>query len=541
MYGVTVRVYDNGEKLEELIIPGTTIYQSKNIALPADLELDSIVATAPGREKKKLENYTVKENANRLELVPDPAKYDHWFSNSASTPGAHAGWFKGGVAVLSADVGANGFYLTGKWTTTISAETADSVVATKDGFNKLKLVNVSAAAGNNNLQLLLDQITYQYRFTGAATTPAGTIVTVYEDGADISGCTVTGTSYATNNWTSTLSSMNIDSVVFSYPGYVTQRFLNVAVVPGDNVKNAALVQKSYNHTLIINILSSEAGEGKMVRDGTITIDGISYSVVNQTLTRSWTDYNPTAGVTYDININGVGHLDAGPRTVSVGNSLTENRTLTANTFSFLDASKVASVGKLAGKNLTFVAFSDQAYTLPDDLMNIRDGSNHGIISYILPDVTFVNDTINPNTGLPISAQNKIDQQNAIDFLAAELTTRTGLTLVNAYKIKGDHSIWSNFVGECIIYKSNMTPGNGKTYVTSNTFNESDAHTRPTDGFNTIIAEGTGAQLCIYDLISGDNGNGMVVNGSGIFTGLSWIGDVAAKAAYLFPEAFFKKK
>ena len=330
--GATAKAYDGGMKLEELVVGTNGAYQTKNITLPADLKVDSIVVTAPSRDKKKLVNQAVAENANKLEFVLDLTAYDHWFSNNASTPGAHAEWFKNGIIVMNADVAANGSYLTGKWVTNNGAETVDSVVTKKNGHNKLKLVNVSAVTGNNDLRLLLDQIIYQYSFVGSNTSPNGTAVAVYEGGANIANGTVSGSSYATNNWTSTLASMNIDSVVFAYPGHATQRFIDVAVVPGTNTKNATLVQNTYNHTLIINLASSEAAEGHKVRDGTVTIDGVTYAVTNQSLTRSWTDTNPAASVTYDINVNGVGHQDVGPKTVSVGTTLTENRTLTANDF-----------------------------------------------------------------------------------------------------------------------------------------------------------------------------------------------------------------
>jgi hypothetical protein len=322
--GATLKVYDDGAKLEELVVGTGGSYQSKTLTLPADLKVDSVVVTAPGRDKKKLVNQAVVENANKVELVLDLTAYEHWFSNSSSTPGAHAEWFKNGVIVMNADVAANGSYLTGK--------TVDSVKATKTGHAPLKLVNVSAVAGNNNLQLLLDQITYQYRFVGNATTPNGASIAVYKGGANIANGTVAGSSYDTNNWTSTLSSMNIDSVVFAYPGFVTQRFTDVAAVPGDNTKNATLVQLTYPHSLTINIFSSEAGEGKKVRVSATSIDGVDYAVVNQTLTHSWTDNNPTTNVTYDIMVDGPGHQDVGPVTKSVGVSLIENRTLVANDF-----------------------------------------------------------------------------------------------------------------------------------------------------------------------------------------------------------------
>jgi hypothetical protein len=52
----------------------------------------------------------------------------------------------------------------------------------------------------------------------------------------------------------------------------------------------------------------------------------------------------------------------------------------------------------------------------------------------------------------------------------------------------------------------------------------------------------GGVLCIRDLpATGTNETGFSTDGQGYINGLSWIGDVSNKAAFFFPETYFRKE
>jgi len=247
--GATAAVYDDGNELDEATINDNT-YRTKDLNLPTDNKIDSVVVNATGYNKIVYTNVPINENGNKFEITLNLTTYDHWFSNNTSTPGAHADWYKNGNVVMTADVDAEGDYVTNKWTTTNTSEVADSIVATATGFNKRKLIDVQVNEGNNDLQLDLSAIIYQYKFVGNNTMPNGANIEAWENGENIASGVVSGTNYATGNWQSTLTNMNIDSVLFTAAGHEKKKFVNVAVVPGENVLNAQLTQITFSYRLV---------------------------------------------------------------------------------------------------------------------------------------------------------------------------------------------------------------------------------------------------------------------------------------------------
>lgn len=285
-------------------------------------------------------------------------------------------------------------------------------------------------------------------------------------------------------------------------------------------------------------------------------------------------------VNHDIAIDGSGVFNddiVGPYASGdtlliayVGNALSSK-----NTFSFLNADSVASVGKirnddgsyvaslkesgfiqydawttigkLAGKNLYFVAVSDSVFNNPDAIDMIRGQGNDGITSYVEDTLRFYNDTTQ-TAGGPLPTAKIQENEDAIDFLINQMTTRTGIPLVNTEKTKGDRS-WGDNYGitrkEFYMYRVDIQAGNSVVNWTPNEFTSGLAHARPTEGHNMMVVEGGEGALRALDIyvdgLGWTNGPGFVKDGLGQINDFSWIGDAASKTAYLLPPAFFKKE
>jgi hypothetical protein len=94
---------------------------------------------------------------------------------------------------------------------------------------------------------------------------------------------------------------------------------------------------TYAHSLTVNLISDEAGEGHKVKASPVTFTTSLGTTIlttgNQTVSHTWTSTLASEDVTYDINISGNGHIDPGIANITVGTTpVTENVTLTANDF-----------------------------------------------------------------------------------------------------------------------------------------------------------------------------------------------------------------
>jgi hypothetical protein len=115
----------------------------------------------------------------------------------------------------------------------------------------------------------------------------------------------------------------------------------VKIISGNNSVNDTLApigSRTYTHSLKINLISDEAGEGHLVKDSpigfTTSLGTASLPTSGQTLIYTWNSAVESENVKYDINVTGSGHIDPVEATVVVGiTPVTENVILTANDFS----------------------------------------------------------------------------------------------------------------------------------------------------------------------------------------------------------------
>ncbi len=206
---------------------------------------------------------------------------------------------------------------------------------------------------------------------------------------------------------------------------------------------------------------------------------------------------------------------------------------------FIQYEAKTTLEQITGKELNFTAMSDTAMNNPDAIDMIRNVINSGIKSYDRDTLIFVNYLTNISTGEQISTQEQQEQQEAINLLEQEMTTRTGTTLAHTKKITATE------IGEVIkkayVYKEDDQASNLQQGNTPTTWYYSESSTRPTDGISLTIRELGGATLCIRDLPeTGTNHEGFSMDENNHYNGLSWIGDIANKTAYIFPETFFRK-
>ena len=165
------------------------------------------------------------------------------------------------------------------------------------------------------------------------------------EGASVSAEGKSGTTNSSGNVT--LSGFNIDENGYSEPvstsitttvtgTNITTKNEMHSISTGDNYKTIDVVYTppTYSHSITFNLISSEAGEGHLVRDCDIqfTFSGgtTTLTTSGQTVTFTWDSEQETETVTYDVIVTGNGHQDIGSKQTTVGTTRTVNETLTAN-------------------------------------------------------------------------------------------------------------------------------------------------------------------------------------------------------------------
>ena len=170
--------------------------------------------------------------------------------------------------------------------------------------------------------------------SGTASSPNGATITAWDDGKTIGSAVVANNAYKTPDHEIAMSDDEIDSARITSNGYRTLIIKNIPITTGGQQLEFNLEQAAYQHSLTITLISSEAGEGHLVRDSPIILTNSqgtrTLNTSGQTITYSWTSTQATENITYDINVSGSGHQDVPAKAVSIGTALTENRTLTAN-------------------------------------------------------------------------------------------------------------------------------------------------------------------------------------------------------------------
>jgi len=143
--------------------------------------------------------------------------------------------------------------------------------------------------------------------------------------------------YKTPDHEIAMSDDEIDSARITSNGYRTLIIKNIPITTGGQQLEFNLEQAAYQHSLTITLISSEAGEGHLVRDSPIILTNSegtkTLNTSAQTVTYHWTSEHETETITYDINPTGTGHQDVAAKQTSVGASKSIDETLVANDFS----------------------------------------------------------------------------------------------------------------------------------------------------------------------------------------------------------------
>lgn len=210
--------------------------------------LDSLTVKKDGFIPEKILNLSLNKNAVTTQNVileeETPTEYTYWLAGVGTPNNATATGWKNGITELTGTVN-NGTYQTNQLVNTEETFTLDSIVFNSPGFIKQKLTNQTLTQNQATTKnFALEEETYNFRFIGNNTSPNGTNIEVWEEGNNIANGVVSGTSYTTNEWESTLSNMNIDSIVFKANGHIPQTFVNINVNPGDNTQNATLQEEA---------------------------------------------------------------------------------------------------------------------------------------------------------------------------------------------------------------------------------------------------------------------------------------------------------
>jgi hypothetical protein len=172
-------------------------------------------------------------------------------------------------------------------------------------------------------------------------------------GTNVSGATVT-TSQSKTGTTNTSGNASLNGYVMNENAYseainTTINYTisrtdyvdttgSIALHSGENALNVTLRPvPAYTHSLRINLISNEAGEGHKVKDCPVTfttsLGTTTVATNNQTITHTWTSKLINETVSYDINVAGGGHADVEAKNLSVGTTLViENITLIGNDF-----------------------------------------------------------------------------------------------------------------------------------------------------------------------------------------------------------------
>jgi hypothetical protein len=586
-----VEVYEEGILLGSANVDTNGDYSISWESVLSSTVVDSIKFSATGYVSEILKDYSLSTGNNTLEATLDLVKYPYTLSGTETSPiGTLVEVYEESNLLGSASVDANGDYSI-SWESTLTSMVADSIVFSADGYVPETVIDYSISTGSSSLDAVLELVVYQYTLSGTESSPVGTLVEVYEDGLLLGSANVDASGDYQINWESILTQMVIDSIRFTASGYVSQAFYNYEVNSGANVLEASLNQ--------INTYTI-SGQGHLI--GAV-IDGEPNDAIDYLKEGKIRITTLKDGINHDVSIDANGDFSGDITGTYISSdsvliTFVDNPLSTTNTFSVLDASKPASTGKIRnegyeeylnqiwdgitwtgwealeklgdfyvaslqasgfvqhtaettidkiiGKNLYFVAMSDSAFNNVDAIDMIRNTINAGIFSYVEDTLIFVNYLTNLSTGLPITAAEQQDQQEAIDLLEPELLTRTGIPLAYTKKISLlEFETLPVPIEElrkkAIVHKKNDQAYNSQFGDTPTTWNNARASTRPTDGISLIIRELGGGALCIRDLpSSGSNEDGFSLDENLHYDGLSWIGDVACKAAFIFPETYFRK-
>jgi len=172
---------------------------------------------------------------------------------------------------------------------------------------------------------------------GTASSPNGATITAWDDGKTIGSAVVANNAYKTPDYEIAMSDDEIDSARITSNGYRTLIIKNIPIPTGGQQLEFNIEQAAYQHSLTITLISSEAGEGHLVRDSPIILTNSegtkTLNTSAQTVTYHWTSEHETETITYDINPTGTGHQDVAAKQTSVGASKSIDETLVANDFS----------------------------------------------------------------------------------------------------------------------------------------------------------------------------------------------------------------
>ncbi len=107
--------------------------------------------------------------------------------------------------------------------------------------------------------------------SGTASSPNGATITAWDDGKTIGSAVVANNAYKTPDHEIAMSDDEIDSARITSNGYRTLIIKNIPITTGGQQLEFNLEQAAYQHSLTITLISSEAGEGHLVRDSPIIL------------------------------------------------------------------------------------------------------------------------------------------------------------------------------------------------------------------------------------------------------------------------------
>ncbi len=398
-------------------------------------------------------------------------------------------------------------------------------------FNNIK-------PGTNEEEANQEEKTYEHWLHSNNSNPEGAETKGWKNGTTILSAIFANGAYETNHITNNEETITLDSLITTATGYEKDKKINITLTEGGTQQDINLTAlNEYNIKGIANIIGAIITEEPNEAIDTLKTGTIKIKTIKD-------------GKEYDININENGTFNDTIKgtynpTDSIIITYTNNPKATTNTFSILEANKPASTGKIrndgyeeylneiwnppepytkedfdkladfyvasiqatgfiqheakttlekiTGKELYFVAMNDTAINNQDAIDMIRNVTNSGVGSYTQDTLIFVNYIKNISTGETISTQEQQEQQQAINLLEQEMTTRTGRPLAYTKKITATEL--GNPTKKSYVWKENTQATNAEYGNTPTTWEYSILHTRPSDPKDLIISElGGGSAL-----------------------------------------------
>ncbi len=243
--GAAIKIYDDGRLLEEnLYVNESGSYQSQIFYMPDDQTIDSVNFSKQDYVDANFYEIKVDSGANLLNAqLKIISNYRYYLSGAESSPeSTQVKVYYDAALIASAQV-KNHTYITDYWYNPENTMYLDSIVYTREGYDKAKFENILASEGQNYLDVNLNKTeAYTFWLYGTDCSPEGTYIEVWHKGQYLAYAYVDNTAYQTGTWSNADSTMTLDSIRFMHEGYVKQIHTNFMVKAGKNLLNVQLSQ-----------------------------------------------------------------------------------------------------------------------------------------------------------------------------------------------------------------------------------------------------------------------------------------------------------